>query len=181
MALAHRLPCHRLLEVKGGFTVTDQAQYPVRKTDLAVRPSANAQVVAKLPVVGVVPTTVALLGIGRHLVSRHALLGRTLGDDVEHIERFVILGQGGWVAFKPGVGLDGQVVDGQMRWGQAQRGVQIVLQCTQALAWQGVHQVDVEGVKGVPCLTHSGHGLVGVVHPAQGTQAVIVKTLHPHR
>ena len=50
--------------VKLRFTITNLTRNAMCKTELAVRTGTNAQVIAKLPIVQVVPTFVTRLGIG---------------------------------------------------------------------------------------------------------------------
>ena len=181
VALRHRLALAGVLHVKRRFTVPHLAQHPVRKTELAVRARPNAQIVAKLPIVQVVRAAVAGLGVGRHFVTGQPRSGGQLGDAVHHFVGQIVLGQNWWELGKHGVGLDGEVVDRDVRRCKAQRGQDILRQSGQRLARQGVHQVEVEGVKHLRRLGHGGQCLVTIMDPAQGFQVRIVKALHPDR
>jgi hypothetical protein len=67
--LRHGIGRQRVVHVQLGLAVPHLAHDAVRKAQLAVRARANAQVVAKLPVVEVVPAAVAGARIGRYLVA----------------------------------------------------------------------------------------------------------------
>ena len=62
------LSLESLRHVKLRLSKANLPSNAMRKTELAVGASTYAQVVAKLPVVEVVPTPVAWLGVSRHLV-----------------------------------------------------------------------------------------------------------------
>ena len=144
-----------------------------------MRAGADADVVAKLPVVQVVLALVAWAGVGRHLVALHA---RSLGgchQVVEHVKGRVFVGQAlGRLGGKTGVGLHREVIEREVGRLEGQGGVQVVLQVGHGLAGQGVHQVDVEGVERNARFFDGGLGLIAVVHAAQGLEFGIVKTLH---
>ena len=92
-----------------------------------MRTRAYAQIVAKLPVVEVVPAAVALLRVGRHFVARKARLPREFGDAVEHGVGQVVLGHGGWELGEDGVGLNREVVDGDMFGRKPKRSLDVLL------------------------------------------------------
>ena len=146
-----------------------------------MRARANAQVVAKFPVVGVVLALVAAACVGGHLVALQPGLRGVLGDVVEHGVGLVVRRHGGWVLGEPGVGLDGQVVHRQVWRRQGQRGTQVGVQFGQRLAGQRVHEVEVEGLEGLLRLLHRRNGLGTVVHAAQGLQVRVVEALHTNR
>ena len=49
------------------------------------------------------------------------------------------------------------------------------------LAWQGVHEIQIEGCKGPGRLFHGGQCLGAVMHPPDRHQVGIIKTLNSHR
>ncbi len=68
-----------------------------------------------------------------------------------------------------------------MRGLQGQSHVKVIVQLRQRLAGQGVHQVEVEGVKGFTRFLYRGNGLGAVVYATQGLQVLVIKALHAHR
>ena len=68
-----------------------------------------------------------------------------------------------------------------MGWLKRQRGLHVQLQILQGLPRQGVHDVQVEGVKGLGRLGQRGSGLRAIVHTAQGLQMRVIETLHANR
>ena len=79
---------------------------------------------------------------------------------------------------KKGVGLDGEVVNGNMRRIKAQCSLDILLQFEQRLARQGVHQIQIEGLEGRLRLFNGGHGLISIVHTAKRFELRIIEALH---
>ena len=59
-----------------------------------------------------------------------------------------------------------------------QRGLHVQLQILQGLPRQGVHDVQVKGVKGLGRLGQGGSGLSAIVHTAQGLQMGVIETLN---
>jgi hypothetical protein len=106
---------------------------------------------------------------------------RALGDAVEHGVGNVVFGQRGRKLGEPGVGLDGEVIDRDVRWRERQRLREVGLEVLERLARQRVHQVEVEGVEGAGGLFHGGDGLGAVVHAAERRQVLVVEALHAHR
>ena len=90
------------------------------KTKFAVRPCTNAQVIAKLPIVQVVPAFVARLRIGRNFVPLQTLGARHCRDQVHHFVGIVLLWQNRGMFCKQGIGFDGEVIDGNVRRLEAQ-------------------------------------------------------------
>ena len=76
-----------------------------------------------------------------------------------------------------GVGLDGEVVDGDGAAPVAAPAASCSI-CARGLAWQGVHDVEVEGVERAGGL-HRRQGLSAVVHPAQGLRCASLKLCTP--
>ena len=120
----------------------------MRKTELAVGASPNAQIVAKLPVIKVVPAPVAWLGVSRHLVPFQTLMACHLSDQVHHGVSIVIFWQHRRVFGKQGIGLDGEMVNRNVGWLETQCCFNILPQLEQGLTGQGVHQIQIEGFKG---------------------------------
>ena len=175
--IARQRPVH----IKAGLAKPHLAHHPVRKAEFAVGASTQAQVVAKLPIVQVVPAAVPVARIGRHLVTVQAGGAGQVGDQVQHVTGAVLIGQRGRVLGKDGVGLDRQVIQRQVRWRQSQRGAQVSGQVRQRLPRQRIHQVQVEGVKRLGRLFYRRQCLGPVMHPAQRAQKTIVETLHSDR
>ena len=151
------------------------------ETELAVRAGANAQVVAKLPVVQVVKALVAVACVSRDFVAVQAAPASHVGDQVQHGASGVVLGNHRRKFGEKSVGLDGELVNGNVRRVQAERHAHVLCQAVQRLAWQGVHDVQVEGVKGLGGFFNGGNRLRAVMHPAQGFEVPVVETLHPDR
>lgn len=78
-------------------------------------------------------------------------------------------------------GLDGEVVDRQVRWRHRQCLGQVLVQLHKSLAWQRVHQIKIERVKCVGGFLQRGDRLSAVVHATQRLQVSVVEALHPHR
>ena len=142
--------------------------HTVRKTQLAMRPCANAQIVTKLPVVGVVKALVAVARIGRDFITRHAMCARHGGDTVQHVVGLIVLRDDRRKLGKVGVGLNRQVVNRDVRRLEAQRRLQILDQIRLRLPRQGIHDVEVEGLKRCGGLLHGSPRLLTVVHTPQG-------------
>ena len=100
-----------LVHVKPGVAQAHLAMNSVGKTNLAVRASAYAQIVAKLPIVVVVKAAVPRLGEGRDLVARQPCGLRHVGYFVEHVVGQVFFRNHRWELGKVGVGLNRQVVN----------------------------------------------------------------------
>ncbi|MDV7390184.1 hypothetical protein RZS08_02470, partial [Arthrospira platensis SPKY1] len=60
-----------MFHVQTGLTPANLSQDPMRETQLAVGTRPDAQVIAELPVIGVVPAAVPGSGVGGHLVAFH--------------------------------------------------------------------------------------------------------------
>jgi len=82
---------------------------------------------------------------------------------------------------EPGVRLERQVVDGQVRRAQRQRDVQVAAQLREALLRQRVHQVEVEGLEEAGRRLDRGAGLRRVVDAADALQRRVVEALHADR
>ena len=79
---------------------------------------------------------------------------------------------------KQRVGLDGQVVDGNVRRLETQSCLNILRQIAQCLTRQGIHQIQVEGFKRRLRFFNGSHRLISVVHAAKGLQMSVIETLH---
>src|SRR5436190_24362990 len=86
------------------------ARHALRERELAVRPGADAEVVAELPVVEVVPAAATRLREGRDLVVLEARAGERLLARLLHVGAGVVLGQPRRPRKEHGVGLDRQLV-----------------------------------------------------------------------
>ena len=102
------------LHVQAGFTGAHLAHNPVGKAEFAVGTGPQAQVVAKLPVVQVVPAAVAGSGVGGDFIPLQASRCGVRRQRVEHGVGIVVFRHGWRVFGKQGVGLDGQVVHRQV-------------------------------------------------------------------
>ena len=90
--LRGRLSFQRLGHVELRLSKTHLPSNAMRKTQLAVRASPNAQIIAKLPIVEVVPTFVARLGIGRHLIPLQTFSACHFSNQVHHGVGIVVFG-----------------------------------------------------------------------------------------
>ena len=68
-----------------------------------------------------------------------------------------------------------------MRGAKTQCLLKISLEFIHALTGQGIHQVDVVGVKSTSRLLDRSERLIGIMHPAQGAQFVVIEALYTHR
>ena len=146
-----------------------------------MRAGPNAQVVAKLPVIQIMKATVAGFGIGRDLIALHARLSCHLGDAVEHGVGQVFLRYHRRKLGKVGVGLNGQVVNRDVGRTQGQCLAHVFFEACQGLAGQGVHDVQVKGLKTGSGLFHRSNGLRAVMHPAQRFQVRVIEALNADR
>ena len=92
---------------------------------------------------------------------------RHVGDQIHHGISIVILGQHGWMLGKHRVGFDGEVIDRNVRRLEAQGGFDVLRQVGQCLTRQGIHHIQIEGVKSCLRFFHCRHGLITVVHTTQ--------------
>ena len=126
-------------------------------------------------------TCVSIPGVGGNLITVQSGYGGHVRDQVQHgIGRVVFRhhrGEFGEIS----VGLDGQLVDRDVRRVHCQGQAHVLGQAVQCLARQRVHDVQVEGVKRLRRLFHSRNGLRRIMHPAQGFEVCVVKTLHADR
>ena len=90
--LGGRLSLKGLVHVEQGLSKTHLPSNAMRKAQFAVRTRTNAQIIAKLPIVQVVPTFVTWLGIGRHLVPLQTIGARHCRDQVHHGVGVVVFG-----------------------------------------------------------------------------------------
>ena len=120
-AAGHTVRRHRFVHVDLWVAVTHLAHDAVRETELAMSTGPDAKVIAKLPVVEVVPATVPGFGVGRNLITPKACGCGHAGDRVQHVIGGVLVGNHRRKLRKVGVGLDRQMVDRDMRALQCQR------------------------------------------------------------
>ena len=179
--LSDSLPCQGIFCIKPWFAPAHLAHDAVRKTEFAVRACPNAQVVAKLPVIQIMKATVAGFGIGRDLITLHARLSCHLGDAVEHGIGQVFLRYHRRKLGKVGVGLNGQVVNRDVGRIQGQCLAHVFFEAFQGLAGQGIHDVQVKGLKIGSRFLHCGNRLRAVMHPAQRFQVRVIKALNADR
>ena len=104
-----------------------------------------------------------------------------LGDAVQHGIGRIVVGNPRRELGEIGVGLDGQVIDREVRRRHGQRLRQVLLQLVHGLARQRVHQVEIEGLEGGGRLFQRGDGLGAVVHAAQRLEVRVVEALHTDR
>ena len=90
--LGGRLSLKGLVHVEQRFSKTHLPGNAMRKAEFAVRASTNAQIIAKLPIVQVVPTFVTRLGIGRHFIPLQTFDARHGRDQVHHGVGVVVFG-----------------------------------------------------------------------------------------
>ncbi|MNY32246.1 hypothetical protein D3C86_1664500 [compost metagenome] len=123
------------------------AQHPVRERQLAVRARPDAEVIAKTPVIEVVPRLPVRLAVGRGLVVPEAGLAGAGLDDVLHLVGDVLVRQRGRVLGEQRVRLQRQVVHRQVRGAIGQRRFEVAHAFLHGLARQRVHQVEVDVVE----------------------------------
>ena len=155
---------------------------PVGEADFAVGAGADTQVIAEGPVVEVVAATITRLAVSRHLVLAVVRRRQQLLASVLNIRQGILDWQQRRPFVEDGIGLDRQLVPGQVRRGKTQGGLQIRGGGDGGLLWQAVHQVDIEAVEPGRAGVFDGRpGLVAVVDSPQGLQASIVEALYPQR
>ena len=157
------------------------AHDPVVERQLAVRAGADAQVVAELPVVQVVPAGMAFAAVGRDLVVPQPRGAGFVLDQRLHVGGQVVVGQGRRSRCKQRVRLERQVVIRQVRRLEGQRLAQVGAQCRQRLARQRVHQVDVVGLESVGRRLDRASRLVRIVDAPDCRQRIVGETLHADR
>ena len=154
----------------------------VVKRQLAVRAGANAQIIAKRPVIQVVPRLMAGQGKRRGFVMDKSSRRQPRLDGLLHIGGQVVVGQiGRRAGGKQGVGLQRQVIGRQMARAQRQRLFDIGQRLLQRLAGQGVHDVQIEGVEVAAGLLGGAARFVGAMNAPQRAQVAGVKALHANR
>ena len=100
---------------------------------------------------------------------------------IEHGVGIVVFRQERRVFGKHRVGLNGEVVDRQVRRRERQRSVHVFGKLRQGLPGQRVHQIEVKGVKHLRGFAHRGQGLRAVVHATQCLQMRVVEALYAYR
>lgn len=111
--------------------------------ELAVGTRADAEVVAEVPVVEVVPALPARPREGRGFVVPVAGLAEPCLDHLLHVGGKIVVGQRRRRGVEGCIGLEGEVIAGQMGRAEADRSLQIGVRVGQALAGQRVHQVEI--------------------------------------
>ena len=149
--------------------------------DFTVCARANADVVAKLPVVGIVLTLMARLRIRRDLV-----VAQTIGRQLRlypllHINRQFIIGHSWRMLVKKSIRLDGQMVVGQMRRLITQGNRHIGFELCQGLIGQGKHQIKIYFVKQLIRRIERRARVFARMNASNARQHRIVKTLHADR
>ena len=108
---------------------------------LAVCSRSDPQVVAELPVVQVVCTSLARLGVGRHLVTFKACLRELVHQGQLHVVDQILIRQHRWLVCKDRVGFDGELIEGQVSHAERESRCQVITGHLQGLPRQAVHQV----------------------------------------
>ena len=165
---------------QAGFLIAQDASLGVG--ELAVGASADAEVVAELPVVQVVAAAPTRLGKGGNLVARKAMPGQQGKTGFFGVGHFVAVGLHRRVAVKGRVRLDGQLVPAQMGRLQGNGLLQIRQRLLPALPRQAVHQIQIEIIEaGLTRRLGGADRFVLAVNPAQCLQVRRVETLHANR
>ena len=181
MVLCQRRAGQRHIHKAIRITKSHLPNNAVRKAQLAVCARTNPQVVAKLPVIAVVKALMAGLGIGRDLIATHTRRNGAGRNQVQHFVSRIVLRNHRRVLGEVGIGLNGQVINRQMRRRKRERHIHIALQIRLGLAGQRIHQVDIEGLEIVRRLAHSRLRLRGIMHTAHRLQKAVIKALYANR
>ena len=169
---------HVLLRMLGAHLPQDA----VVKAELGMRARADAEVVAKLPVVEVVAAGVLRAGVGRGFVMLHARLGQPRFDGLLHVRSDIVIRQiGRRGVAKRRVGFEREVIGRQMRRLERQRRVDIGQRLVQRLPRQGKHQVEIEGVEMRGCEFSRTTGFGVVVDAPERLQMPRVEALDAER
>src|SRR5690606_35931827 len=181
----HRLPAGAPVPVPGqvigggaGLAGAQDAALP-GAGDLAVGAGADAEVVAKAPVVEVVAGLVPRPGPGGHLVGAKAGGGQVFLPGILDGPQHLLVRQGRGAFVEDGIGLDGELVPGQVGGVEIAGEAQVRQGLVGGLPRQAVHQVEVEvGEAGGAGGVDGGDGGGAVVYAAQLVQLAVVETLH---
>ena len=145
----------------------------------AVRTGADAQIIAKGPVVQVVPALMAGTGKGRSFIVRIARFGQAVFQPILDLGTGIVIGQSGRRhCGKGGVRLQRQLITGKMRWVKGQCLMDISQCRCHILLWQPDHEIEVKGIEGAGGSFNRRNRLLSVVNAAQRLQAGIVETLN---
>ncbi|CAM5791836.1 hypothetical protein CCAE64S_02869 [Castellaniella caeni] len=140
-------------------------------------PPADAQVVAKLPIVEVVQAPLPWPGVGRDLVALEACRRGQLGHAILHGGAQFVAGHGRRKLGEYGVWLQCEVVERQVLRAKGDGLTHVLLALRQRLLRQGEHQIQIDTIHGALRHADGGTRLGGVVDAAQAAQFVIVEAL----
>ncbi len=167
-----------LLHVALGMAPAGLTHDAMRKSELGMGASADADVIAELPVIEVVATAVPRRGVSGHFVALQPGGLRQIGHGVLHVGGQVVVWQFGGLAGEQGVGFERELIEREMRRLVRQRLVDVGLAARHILLRQGEHQIEIEAGEVARGLGHRVVRLACIMHATQRAQAVIVETLH---
>lgn len=154
----------------------------VGEREFAVRAGADAQIVAKAPVVEIVAAGFTGAGESGGFVVRKTGVPKMRGEGVADVGARIVVGQGGGrLVRERRVRLDGELVAGKMRDACGQRGCYVRQRARYGLAGQGVYQVDIAAREGLQRQRQRRARLCAVVNASDAGKRGIVKTLHAQR
>lgn len=143
-------------------------------------PGPEGQVVPEPPVVQIVTGGPSLEAPGRDFVIRVAVLMQVIGTPTIDVPEMIVVGQFWRTAVKLGIGLEGQLVPGEMRWFVVQGSLDVLKCLPGRLARQTVHQIDIEVIEpGAASGAYGPVGGIGIVNSPQRFEMVGVETLDP--
>ena len=151
------------------------------KRELRVRARADAEIVAELPVVQVVPARAARLRVRRRLVVRVARARERCVHRAFDVRRRVLVGQRRRRAMEQRVGLERQVIERQVRRRERERRGEVGLRALDRLLRQPVHQVEVDVAEDHERGFGGAARLVVVVHAAERAQLRGIEALDAER
>ena len=152
------------------------------KREFAVRTRADAQIVAKAPVVEIVAAFFTGAGEGGGFVVCKTGVPKMRGEGVADVSARIVVGQGGGgLVREGGVRFNGELVAGKMRDACCQRGCYVCQRGGDGLAGQGVYQVDIAAREGLLRQRQCGARLRAVVNAPDAGKRGVVKTLHAQR
>ena len=146
-----------------------------------MRAGADAEVIAELPVVDVVPAAVTGTRERRSLVVLVSASGQRLLDGELHIGAGIVLGKLRRPAVEGSVGLYRQLVGGNMRHAAGERPADVGARHVDRLRRQAVHQVEIYVVEARECGFHTAPGFGRGVDASERLEHRIVEALHAKR
>ncbi|MNT12013.1 hypothetical protein D3C72_1469210 [compost metagenome] len=150
--------------------------------ELAMGAGADANEVAKTPVIEVVARRATGQGIGRNFVLHVTMFSQQCLPGLLNVPQRVVFRQCRRLVPEHRVRFQGQLIPRQVCRFQGDGCAQVGQGIVQGLIRQAMHQVQVEVVEpGLPRHTGGAYGFVTVVNPSQGLELFLLKALNTDR